>query len=178
MTLTLKSGFRMGLQTFDEELRKYFTASTRYRASGSKGNIILILDRDDGLANLVRFLADKTGMEVRVVMLSSPADAKKLVEESEESWGARVKAVIVDVDLLNQTNGSFHAWIKSSGHGNVPIFIKGKREELKAFTGNGSGYRFGMFVQEETTAMDYVQALGFPKKCEGLVAEFQHANMG
>ena len=174
MTLTLKSGFVRGIQSFDEELRRYFSASVRYRASGSKGNVILILDRDDGLAKMVRFLADKTGMNVRVVCLSSPSDAKKLVEESGET---QIKAVIADVDLLNQTNGSFHSWIKTSHNGDVPIFIKGKREELKAFTGNGNGYRFGTFVQEETTAMDYVEALGFPKKCEEFVAEFQHANV-
>jgi hypothetical protein len=177
MTWTLKAGFMRGLQSFDDELRRYFGASMRYRASGSKGNVILILDSDDGLVRLVRFLADKVCMNIRVVCLSNPANVKKLVEEAGKT---KVRAIIADVDLLNQTNGSFHAWIKSSGNGDIPIFIKGRRDELKVFTsnGNGNGYRFGMFVKEETTAKDYIAALGFPKKCEGLVAEFQHANIG
>ena len=174
MTLTLRSGFVRGLKTFDDELRNFFAASASYRAASGSGNVILILDEDEELARLVRFIADRSNMDVTVVFISDPRDARKLIEESEES---SVKAVIVDVDLLNRTNGSFYAWVRESKL-NVPMFMKGTRAQITEFTGNGAGWRFGTFVQEETKPSDYVKALGFPRRCEVFAQEFAHAHSG
>jgi len=180
MTLTLRSGFVSGLRDLDSELRNFFAASTSYRAASGRGSVILILDEDEELGRLVRFLADRTKMEVRVVCMSDPRAARKFIEDSGES---SVKAVIVDVELLSGTGASFYSWVRSE-EPDVPIFMKGTRKQIVEFTGNGNGsgngngWRFGTFVLEDTTDMDYVRALGFPSRCDKLVREFRHEHAG
>jgi hypothetical protein len=169
MTFTLKTGLMKSLKSFDEELQRYFGASARYRAASRSGGIILIVDHDDRLFRLVTFLVEKTGIEVKVVQLDTPGDARKLIEEGGPS---AVKAVILDADLLASTNGSFNTWVQASGV-DVPVFIKGSRDQVITF--KASGFRFGVFIEQETTAMDYAEALGFPERCRALVSEFEAA---
>ena len=169
MTFTLKTGLLRSLKGFDDELGKYFGASARYRAASRNGGVILIVDKEEQLFKMVSFLAEKTNMNVTVVRLATPADARKLIEESGPS---SVKAVILDADILESTNGSFNDWVKNTGV-DVPVFIKGNRDQIITF--KTSGLRLGMFIQEDTSSMDYVEALGFPARCRTLVEEYEAA---
>jgi CheY-like chemotaxis protein len=166
MTLALGTGLLRSLKAFDNELTRYFEVAAKYRAAARKGVIVLV-DKDEELFRLFKFLAERAELGVRVVLVGSPHEAKKLIIRD---GTAGIKAVVIDADLAAMSNGELRKWIQSSG-ADVPVFVKGARDEVSRERVHGE--RFGALVKEELTPMGYVEALGLPPACCPYVAEFE-----
>lgn len=159
MNLFMRGGVEKSLRDLNENLDNYFHTSRKYRSSLRRGSLIL-LDNNDRMFNLLRFLSNKCGMKAGVVHVKDSESARKAVEELSP---LNVKAVLIDSSLADS---EFAEWIDRECP-RIPVWVVNCETEIK----NKVGGRFGV-IEKSTPMSRVVETIGFPRECQEMVEEF------
>lgn len=155
----------------DRELSDYFKKTRRIKARFRKNGNIIIVDNDEKIFNLLKFVIAKCDLCIGIYYHKTIDNAYCMLRDMEDE---EVKAVIIGSNLVNGCKkDSLLCWIHEN-RPDIPVWVSGcSKEREKEIMGNCEnvgvcGLKAGVFG-ENTDLKEYLDALGFPDHVKTII---------